>query len=408
MKNENLLIYCIGSIPVDSAQIFLYDFLSDKKQAFSIREKEIVKKLKDNQEISNKKTDHLNIISFADGAYPCYVAIDNTKKVRKIFFEINNSCGWGSNMFHPDVRKSRIEHERKLRAQFDTAFVENDMQLDMPVSARIGVDFQTRHRKTYTPWNWFNQINEPLFSKQKNAIRSKLCELKIKSKFIVHDDFGEIEHKKKEYQKVSKLKNFYPDEKVYFPVKNKTYPVYVHHIFKNEKELQKDLDDENLGYENSNPIYPIICIEEIEDCYLSKDKDCKLFFQRKNKANISENLINQIKIKPKELKICPLDSDNLSSLKCLDNLIWKIDTIELWNFNEVTDWTNLKKLIHVKCIKFMNCDLKTNDMGPKTWAYMMAKMQIVRKNDSSINAAYGNLTINVNGKEIDLTTFLDE
>ena len=56
----------------------------------------------------------------------------------------------------------------------------------------------------------------------------------------------------------------------------------------------------------------------------------------------------------------------------------------------------------------MNCDLKTNDMGPKTWAYMMAKMQIVRKNDSSINAAYGNLTINVNGKEIDLTTFLDE
>lgn len=102
----------------------------------------------------------------------------------------------------------------------------------------------------------------------------------------------------------------------------------------------------------------------------------------------------------------PIRLDNLSSLKCLDQLIWKIDTIELWNFTEVTDWTNLKKLIHVKCIKFMNCDLKINDMGPKTWAYIMAKMQTVRKNDSSINAVYGNLTINVNGEDIDLTTIL--
>lgn len=54
----------------------------------------------------------------------------------------------------------------------------------------------------------------------------------------------------------------------------------------------------------------------------------------------------------------------------------------------------------------MNCDLKINDMGPKTWAYIMAKMQTVRKNDSSINAVYGNLTINVNGEDIDLTTIL--
>ena len=50
-------------------------------------------------------------------------------------------------------------------------------------------------------------------------------------------------------------------------------------------------------------------------------KDCKLFFSRKNTTNkISENLSNQIKNKPKELKICQLDSDNISTLKFLDKL----------------------------------------------------------------------------------------
>ena len=405
MKNEDLYIYCIGSIPVDSASIYFYDFLSNKKKVLSVKEREIVNSLKKKKEISKtKKTDFLNIVSFADGAYPCYVAIDVNKKVKKLFFEINNSCGWGSNMFHPEIRKTRIESER-VQKPILAAAGNLDMQLDMPVSARISINFESRHRKTYTPWNWFKNINEPLFSKQKNTIRKKLCDLNIKSKFIVFDDFGEIDNKKKEYDKISKLKKFYPDEKIYFPVKNKSYPVYIHHIFKNDKELKSDLDNENLQYEISNPIYPIICIENIEDCYLSKDKDCKLFFSRKNTTNkISENLLNQIKNKPKELKICQLDSDNISTLKFLDKLKWNIDLLELWNFNQISDWTNMKKLVHVKCIKFMNCDLKIDDIGPKTWGYVMSTIQKVRKENSSINAVYGNLKINVNGKDIDLTT----
>ena len=113
MKNEDLHIYCIGSIPVDSASIYFYDFLSNKKKVLSIKEREIVDNLKKKKEISKtKKTDFLNIVSFADGAYPCYVAIDSNKKVKKLFFEVNNSCGWGTNMFHPEVRKTRIESER--------------------------------------------------------------------------------------------------------------------------------------------------------------------------------------------------------------------------------------------------------------------------------------------------------
>ena len=95
---------------------------------------------------------------------------------------------------------------------------------------------------------------------------------------------------------------------------------------------------------------------------------------------------------------------NLSSLKFLDKLKWKIDLLELWNFSQISDWTNMKKLVHVKCIKFMNCDLKIDDIGPKTWGYVMSTIQKVRKENSSINAVYGNLKINVNGKDIDLTT----
>ena len=165
-------IYCIGSIPVAAASIHLYDFFKKKDDGVKLEENQIVKNLKTKifkKDITDiKNTNYLNISSFADGAYPYYVLLDENKKVKKLFFELNNSCGWGSSMFSNQVRKERLKSERLARPQMPPGF-----QMDMPLAPAMSVKFGSRNRKTYISWTWFNEIDGEAFESQKKERKKK-------------------------------------------------------------------------------------------------------------------------------------------------------------------------------------------------------------------------------------------
>jgi hypothetical protein len=382
-------IYCIGSIPVAAASIHLYDFFKKKDDGVKLEENQIVKNLKTKifkKDITDiKNTNYLNISSFADGAYPYYVLLDENKKVKKLFFELNNSCGWGSSMFSKQVRKERLKSERLARPQTPPGY-----QMDMTVAPAMSVNFGSRNRKTYISWTWFNEIDGEAFEAQKKSVRKKILDLNITSEFIVFEDKGDLDFLdegkdiKKKYKELIKKEKFYGVDdglhfdEVYFPVKNKKYPVYVHHVFKTTKEEEYDLESENLANEISKPIYPIICIEDIEGCYLTKDEDAKLIFVRENKKKLSDNLLNQIKKKNKNIILCQLDLENFKSLKFIEMLKFKIDTLEMHGLINITDWSPLLNLKNIKSIKFVNCNLDMEDRGKNSCKSTIKKLDKIK------------------------------
>ena len=80
---EILDVYCIGSIPVDGASLYFYD-LNNKGKGLEFRERVLEKGFT----TEKKSTSLLNITCFADGAYPCYVAVDRLKNVKKYFLKL--------------------------------------------------------------------------------------------------------------------------------------------------------------------------------------------------------------------------------------------------------------------------------------------------------------------------------
>jgi hypothetical protein len=91
-------VYCLGSIPVDAGRLCFYD-LKEKSIKNSLNERKLVKQIKENKKIKPINTNSFDVSCFADGAYPCYVVVDQSKQIKKIFFELTNSCGWGSSLF---------------------------------------------------------------------------------------------------------------------------------------------------------------------------------------------------------------------------------------------------------------------------------------------------------------------
>ena len=105
-------LYCFSSIPQAAASVYFYDFNKDKNDGLKYKVEEIIKILKDNS-FNPLQTNSYDISSFADGAYPFYVKINNSKKVDTIYFELRNSCGWGSSMFFE--RPERLVKEREMK-----------------------------------------------------------------------------------------------------------------------------------------------------------------------------------------------------------------------------------------------------------------------------------------------------
>ena len=80
---------------------------------------------------------------------------------------------------------------------------------------------------------------------------------------------------------------------------------------------------------------------------MTKDEDAKLIFVRENKKKLSDNLLNQIKKKNKNIILCQLDLENFKSLKFIEMLKFKIDTLEMHGLINITDWSPLLNLIGI-------------------------------------------------------------
>lgn len=362
-KNKNSL-YCFSSIPQPGATVYFYDFKKKKDDGIKYSVKEILKILND-KKFKPIKSNSFEFSSFADGAYPFYVSINKNKKVETIYFELRNNCGWGSSMFF--LRPDRLIQEREMQKSMPEGY-----QLDMTIPPGMAIQFKARNRKSYFSFSHW-QIDGKDFEKNKISKIKEIGSLKVESNLIVLDDTGNIDRLdegvdiSKIYKKNLAQKLFYgvddgvSFERVVIPVKNKEYSVFVHHKFLTEKEELAELSNDYPKGGIVSPIFPIISIQNIEGCYLSKDKDAKLVFKKEKEKGLSEYLQNQIKKKEKNLTLCQLDVENLSSIKFIDKLNYKIDRLFIVGFEHVSDWSALLKLKNVNKLLISKCnfDLKS-------------------------------------------------
>ena len=402
---EILDVYCIGSIPVDGASLYFYD-LNNKGKGLEFRERVLEKGFT----TEKKSTSLLNITCFADGAYPCYVAVDRLKNVKKIFFELNNTAGWGSNIFeNKEHRKQKLENEINLK-QHSPA----DVQLDMVVSAAVSVEFGYRHRTTYTPWSHFNFLfKDKEFLKNKKSSKQKLCDLEIKSNFLIFDGYPNLENnEKKEIIKNNKKSKI--DSRITFCLKNKKYPVYYYNVTRSLDQKIKEINNLNdMGL--PSPYFPILSIEDIEGCKLNKAGDSKLEFSRiekKTKILPSDYILSQVeainKSTEKELKICQLDLHDFKSLDVLKHVVQPgknkkfPQILVLRHLKHIDNWSVLFKFFDVKTIKFDNCELNAESDRKNGWWDCISKIFYNRKNNKNLNKEFGDLEIIINGKKLDL------
>ena len=408
-KNDIQEVYCIGSIPVDTGQISLYD-LEVKKIKKSLNERELVRNIIDGKKINRFKDKGLNITCFADGAYPCYVVVDQNKLVKKILIELTNTCGWGSSLFDEECRIQKLESELTSKSKLPY-----DQQIDMVAGVRSSVDFSTSHRVTYSPWrNLDFAKDDKKFLKKKGNTKTKLFELNVSSEFLVIDDYPGINSsdikKIKNNEKKSDYDRFKIKEKFIFPVKKKNYPVYLYHSNKSERETIEEI--KNVENKDQSPaMFPILSIEGIENCRLQKSFDSSLIFESdKNKfRGAGNNFWGQVdtmkedEITDFHLKICQLDFGDFSDIDVLKSVTqYSVvpKKLTLRHFRHINNWKILHKFFDLEEIHFDNCKINLEGKKKNDWFDIMSKFSYNKKNNKELNDKYGDLKVFVNGQEV--------
>ena len=403
-------VYCVGSIPVDTGQISLYD-LGVKKIKRSLNERELVRNIINGKKIIKSKDKGLNITCFADGAYPCYVVIDQNKLVKKILIELTNTCGWGSSLFEESFRIQKLESELNSKSK-----IPDDQQIDMVVGVRSSVDFATSHRVTYSPWrNLDFTKDDKKFLKKKGNTKTKLFDLAITSEFLVLDDYpgisaSDIKKIKKNINKPD-YDRFKMKEKFIFPVKKKNYPVYLYHSNKSETKIIEELKNDP-NKDQSPAMFPILSIEGIENCQLNKSWDSSLIFDKDKKqwrGAASGNFWNQVdtmtedKITDFHLKICQLDFGDLRNFDVLASASrYRVSPkkLTLRHFRHINNWKILHKFFDLEEIYFDNCKIDLEKKKKNDWFDIMSRFYYNRKNNKELNDKYGDLKVFVNGQQV--------
>ena len=408
-KKDIQEVYCIGSVPVDTGQISIYD-LGVKKIKKSFNERELVRNIINGKKISRSKDKGLNISCFADGAYPCYVVVDQNKIVKKILIELTNTCGWGSSLFNDEWRIKKLESELTSKSKLP-----DDQQIDMIAGVRSSVDFSTAHRLTYSPWRNLDFIkDDKKFLKKKGNTKTKLFDLNVSSEFLVIDDYPGINasdsKKIKNNEKKDDYDRFKIKEKFIFPVKKKNYPVYLYHSNKSEKKVIEEIkNDENR--DQSPAMFPILSIDGIENCKLQKSFDSSLIFESdkdkfRGAGNNFWNLVDTMvddKNTDFHLKICQLDFGDFTDIDVLKSaaqfsIVPK--KLTLRHFRHIDNWKILHKFFDLEEIHFDNCKINLEGKKKNDWFDIMSKFYYNRKEDKELNDKYGDLKVFVNGQEV--------
>jgi len=265
------------------------------------------------KEISEKnkhKSNSLCIETGGDGGFNFYAGVDRFNKVNKIF-------------------------------------AETAMRTYGPYSNR---GLQPNIAPIFPSYVWAKEVfNNQFFKKGKvsgikNKKRIKVFDLKISSKFILLDDnnpyryeISEVVEKEFEEKYYSK-KNIPMDVDQAFPVNNGAYPVYLHYYYLEDKEYPEDC--------------LMIVIEDIQGCYLNKDENGKLVFQRDFLP--SQALEKQIKSDAKKAYIDKIDLRDTQSLKVIEKLK-NVESLTLCGVENIKDCSPLYKLKKLKTLYLVDC-----------------------------------------------------
>lgn len=133
------------------------------------------------------------------------------------------------------------------------------------------------------------------------------------------------------------------EHSVTIPVKNKSYPCYVHSY--------PDKSDQDEEYQFN---YVKIVVEGIEGCYLSRDQKGKLAFNTKSKE--SSFIKDHIKKKSKIIsidQITLINTENLNELSKIDF----VEELHLHGLKNIKNWNGLSKLKNLKTLKLISCDV---------------------------------------------------
>jgi len=307
-------VYFLHLLAVDVGTILLGDLKEGFRKLISLGsaaldgnadmlEKEILEKNK-------HKSNSLCIETGGDGGFNFYVGVDQFNKVNKIF-------------------------------------AETAMRTYGPYSNR---GLQPNIAPLFPSYVWAKEVfNDQFFKKGKvsgikNKKRIKVFDLKISSKFILLDDINpygneisEVVEKEFEEKYYSK-KNILMDVDQVFPVNNGAYPVYLHYYYLEDKEYPEDCLK--------------IVVEDIQGCYLNKDENGKLVFQRDYLP--SQALEKQIKADAKKAYVDKIDLRDTQSLKVIEKLK-NVESLTLCGVENIKDCSPLYKLKKLKTLYLVDC-----------------------------------------------------
>ena len=132
------------------------------------------------------------------------------------------------------------------------------------------------------------------------------------------------------------------EESATIPVKNGKYPCYVHSY--SQKSEYDDYDYENV----------FVAVEGIEGCYLNRNKDGEIFFDKSFRESLS--LKDLIQKKSKTISLDKIDlrkTNNLDELKKINF----VEDLTLHGFQDFENWNGLSKLKKLKKLKLVSCDI---------------------------------------------------
>ena len=335
MDNQIQYVYFLRRLGVDAGRIIGGDLKEGFKEILTLEFDDCIKtpdggNLADSEKLKQVKKKY-NSISYAghgDGLFNLYVGVDRHNKVKKIFVEVENE-DYGSEYFNTGSQ---------------------------PKLAWIYASYE--FNKYYCNDQFF------LEKRKDSTIRIKALDMKISSNFIL---FCDRDHYDPDFaeskEKVDKLfeEEYYSKKNIStsptgnvanddsetniminqaFPVKNGSYPVYLHCY-------EKDISE----YEGKDRFAKIV-VENLEGCYLNKDENGAIIFQRKQTPSLY--LEKFFKSKSKKLFADKIDLRDSLSLKEVEKFK-NIEELTLCGLSGIKDWSPILKLKKLKKLHLESC-----------------------------------------------------
>ena len=111
-------VYHVTDTLVDAATVVVTDLCENLSNSIDTYDESI---LEDIKKINTKKYNSISVGNGADGAYPVWVGVDKSNKVRKIFASVNGGLTGGFSFFDKEKKRKLVSwrfNKRDINDQF--------------------------------------------------------------------------------------------------------------------------------------------------------------------------------------------------------------------------------------------------------------------------------------------------